>query len=133
MGDPTTALWNLCAGAPGGNLLNGPRRKKRGKPEAKVQKQIVQWLLKQGVIVAITDAGALARVGLGMSCGIPTGWPDITGCTRTGRFLGVECKAAKGRQSTGQILFQQRILENGGIYILAHSLEEFLEKFALTP
>jgi len=106
-------------------------RKKRGKPEAKVQKQIVQWLLKQGVIVAVTDAGALARVGLGMACGIPTGWPDITGCTRTGRFLGVECKAAKGRQSAGQLLFQQRITENGGIYILARSLEEFLEKFTL--
>lgn len=105
-----------------------PPRRRRKKPEAKVQKQIVAWLVEHGVAVAITDAGLLNKVGLGMSCGIPTGWPDITGCLpQCGRFIGVECKSAKGRQTEAQLHTQVRIERNGGLYILAHSVDELIE------
>ena len=110
--------------------LRSPRARRRGKPEAVVQKAIAVWLMKQGAVVAITDAGILNRMGLGMGCGIPAGWPDITACLHNGRFLGVECKAAKGRQRPDQMTVQQRIEDNGGWYILANSLESFLEQFS---
>jgi hypothetical protein len=109
---------------------NHPRRRRR-KPEMTVQKQIVECLVSQlGAVVAVTDAGALARLGLNMSCGIPTGWPDIVACLPSlGQFLGVECKAAKGRQSPAQKRMQERIEHAGGLYILAHSLEEFKQEW----
>jgi hypothetical protein len=110
----------------------GPiKRRKRGRPEARIQKEIVQLLIvRLRAVVAVTDAGMLAKMGLGMSCGIPTGWPDITACLPSlGRFLGVEVKAPGGRQSPEQKLMQARIEALGGLYILAHSVEEFIEKF----
>jgi hypothetical protein len=102
------------------------RTTRRRKPEAKVQSEIIKWLVPRGVILAVTDAGLLAKMGLGMSCGIPTGWPDLTACTPSGRFMGVECKAAGGRQSDEQRATQKRIEDNGGLYVLAHSLEELV-------
>jgi hypothetical protein len=107
-----------------------PRRKHRGRPEAKIQKQIAAYLIGKGVVLAITDAGVLARMGAGMNCGIPAGWPDITGCMPGGRFIGVECKAATGKQDRLQVLAQMKIEGNGGLYILAHSLEELVEELA---
>ena len=106
-----------------------PTKKHRRKPEATVQRQIAAWLIQQGAVVAITDAGLLHRVGLDMACGIPEGWPDITACLPGGKFLGVECKSATGRQSKGQICMGQRIFNIGGTYILASSLESFCVQF----
>jgi len=111
--------------------LDAPRpRRRRRQPEAKVQKEIVHWLLTQGVVLAITDAGLLARMGLEMSCGIPTGWPDITGCLPYGgRFLGVECKAPGKKQTPAQVHMQQHIEKCGGIYMVARSLAELKGEF----
>ena len=111
-------------------------RRRRKKPEMAVQKEIVECLISQlGAVVAVTDAGILARMGLNMSCGIPTGWPDIVACLPSlGQFLGVECKAAKGVQSDAQKRMQQRIEHAGGLYIVAHSLEEFKREWGkLSP
>ena len=106
-----------------------PRRKRRKRPEAKVQKAIIQWLLARGVILAVTDAGVAHRLGIGVGTGIPTGWGDITGCLPCGRFLMVECKAPKGRQTDIQKTYQTAIEKNGGLYILAHSLGELVTAF----
>jgi hypothetical protein len=97
-------------------------RRKRGKPEKKVQTSILHWMIGRGILAAITDAGVL----YGATCGIPRGWPDLTGCMPGGRFIGVECKADKGRQSEDQKEVQRIIEKMGGLYILAHSLDEFL-------
>jgi hypothetical protein len=108
-----------------GNSSYGPaRRKKRSRPEAKVQREIASWLMLRGVLVSITDAGVLAKMGLGMKCGIPKGWPDLTCCLPGGRFLGVECKAPKGRQSEEQVRMELSIQKRSGLYILARSVEE---------
>jgi hypothetical protein len=106
-------------------------RRHRRKPELKVQRAIIGWLAAQGIVLAVTDAGMLNKMGLAASCGIPAGWPDITGCLPGGRFLGVECKSAKGRQSPEQARCQARIESNGGLYIVAHSLAELQQAFAL--
>jgi hypothetical protein len=99
------------------------------KSEAIIQKEIVRWLLLRGVVLAITDAGMLHKAGVDRQCGIPHGWPDVTGCLPSGRFLGVECKASRGWQSVEQIAMQDRIEKNHGLYILAHSVDELVEAF----
>jgi hypothetical protein len=102
-------------------------RKKRKKSEARVQHDIVKWLCARGVILAVTDAGALHRMGIEASCGIPKGWPDLTCLFPGGRFVGIECKAKRGTQSNAQKIFEQAIQKNGGLYILAHDRAELIE------
>ena len=109
-------------------MKSQPRRKRNRKPEAKVQKAIIAWLLEHKVVLAITDAGTLAR-HFGISCGIPRGWPDITGVVRGGRFIGVECKAPSGRQSKDQQAVERAIRGNGGHYCLAQSVEDVKNYF----
>jgi hypothetical protein len=90
--------------------------------ESTIQRECVQFLVEMGCTVAITDAGA--------AYGIPAGWPDITGLKHGGRFIGVECKTAKGRQSEDQKQYQSLIESRGGIYFLVRSLEDLKDQWA---
>jgi len=98
--------------------------RKRGKPERAVQKAVVLALRARGCLVAVTDAGAAYRAGAFFGDAIPAGWPDITGLLPDGRFIGVECKAPGGRQSSAQKLMEQEIRSRHGIYVLAHEVED---------
>jgi len=57
------------------------------------------------------------------------GVADIIGLLPDGRLLAIECKSGKNRQSAEQINFQNGIVGNKGIYILAYSLDDV--EFAL--
>jgi hypothetical protein len=82
------------------------------------------WLRARGCLVAVTDAGAAYRAGAFFGDAIPSGWPDVTGLLPDGRFIGVECKAASGRQSPVQRHMEQEIRRRSGIYVLARSAED---------
>jgi len=99
-------------------------RRHRGKPERAVQRAILLWLRANGHLVAVTDAGAAHKAGAYSGDTLPAGWPDITGLTPTGQFIGVECKSATGRQSPVQKQMEQSIRQRNGIYILARSIED---------
>jgi hypothetical protein len=99
-------------------------RRKRGKPERAVQKAVVVWLRARGCLVAITDAGAAYRAGAFFGDALPAGWPDITGLLPDGRFIGIECKAPGGRQSSAQKLMEQEVRRRNGIYVLAYEVED---------
>ena len=58
------------------------------------------------------------------------GVPDLIGVLPGGKFLGVECKSDKGRQSDSQKEMQQRIEAAGGLYILARTIDD-LQKAGL--
>lgn len=58
----------------------------------------------------------------------PKGSPDIIGVIE-GLFVGVETKVKGGKLSDVQKMFKQNIEVNGGVYILAHSLDEFLKEW----
>jgi hypothetical protein len=103
--------------AHGAREAEEPVTRHKKSSEAAIQREIVLWLRARGCVVAITDAS----VGLGCA-GIPTGWPDITGLLPGGRFLSIEVKSARGRQTPEQKDYQARIGAAGGIYILARSL-----------
>ena len=66
---------------------------------------------------ALKDAsGRLVRYGL-------NGSSDILACIK-GRFVGVECKVGRDRQSDTQKRFEQAVTRHDGIYILARSVED---------
>jgi hypothetical protein len=46
-----------------------------------------------------------------------------------GRFLGVETKAKRGRQSAAQSVFEQAVRRAGGVYALAWSMEDVRRAF----
>ena len=99
-------------------------RRPRGKPEWALQKAIVIWLHAHGCLAVVTDAGAAYRAGAFSGDSLPRGWPDVTGLLPGGRFLGVECKAGRGRQNEAQKSMQYEIEQRGGLYILARSVED---------
>lgn len=53
------------------------------------------------------------------------GSADIIGIYK-GRFVGIEAKASKGKQSTSQQEFELNIRKFGGYYILAYTIEDAL-------
>lgn len=59
------------------------------------------------------------------------GIADIIGLSPTGQFFCVECKIGYNKQSEYQKEFENNIIKNGGIYILAYSFEEVLEKLKI--
>jgi hypothetical protein len=90
--------------------------------ESTIQRECVGFLRLRACLVAITDAGA--------AYGIPTGWPDITAMRDDGRFIGVECKTLKGKQSEAQKMYQSLIESRGGLYFLVRSLADLQVQWA---
>lgn len=72
------------------------------------------WRNQTGALPSRT--GRIVRFGL-------VGSPDIIGCVN-GRFVGIEVKNARGRQSDAQVNFQRAFEKSGGIYILARSVDD---------
>ena len=58
------------------------------------------------------------------------GLQDITAC-HEGRFIAIEVKTQKGRQSKDQKALEKKVIESGGEYLLARSLGDVKEFFAL--
>ena len=52
------------------------------------------------------------------------GVADIIGVLPGGRFLAVECKSVRGRQTEPQRAFQEAVEASGGLYVLARSVED---------
>ena len=55
------------------------------------------------------------------------GSADLLGILRGGRFLAVEVKTAKGRQSEAQRNFQRMIESMGGVYVLARDVQTVVD------
>ena len=66
------------------------------------------------------DGGNFVSFGL-------IGSPDILGVYK-GRAIGIEVKNAKGKQSPSQVNFQTKFTLAGGLYILARSVDDVMEK-----
>lgn len=74
------------------------------------------------------NTGVATFRGQSVRFGVP-GQPDIQGVA-AGRWVGIEMKTEKGRQSAAQKAFQDRIEAAGGIYILARTAEEAYDAVA---
>ena len=78
-------------------------------PEAKVKAKVTLLLKRHGVYHFTPVTG-----GYGIS-----GIPDIICCVR-GRFLGIECKAGRGKTTTLQDFNIANIRRNGGVAIVVN-------------
>ena len=102
-------------------------------PEKVVLRACVAYLATRGDVVWWRSNNAGVRVGDGATRYAfhgRKGVPDIICILRGGRFLGVECKSATGKQSPEQKAFQAEIERVGGLYLLvrsAEALHSFLE------
>ncbi len=97
-----------------------PRPSAGSSREAPVLRACLQWLRKHGVFAWRNNSGMLWANGQPVAFGYP-GSADILGLLPDGRFLAVECKSEKGRQSPLQKTFEENIKRNNGVYVLAYS------------
>jgi len=79
---------------------------------------VMAW--KNSTGVGVTQARTVVRFGL-------KGSADILGVFR-GRALAIEAKTGKGRQHGKQPEFQAKFQECGGLYILARSVADAVDK-----
>jgi hypothetical protein len=84
---------------------------------------------KKGLLGVLDAIRRLPVISYGIE-----GGPDIQG-TLLGRWVGIEMKIKGGRQRPSQKAFQAAIEKAGGIYILAYSEAEAIEKLwaAIAP
>lgn len=82
-------------------------------------RNLLFWRNQSGAVV--TDSGHLMKFGM-------SGSPDIVGCYK-GKFIGVECKVGKNKQTQLQKDFGDAIMANGGEYWLIYNFEEFVNRF----
>lgn len=95
--------------------------------ETEIQRQILEALaLIPGVYAWRNNTGAIQRMGRFVRFGI-TGQGDITGVLPGGRRLEIEVKVPKAEPSEEQVKFGARINAAGGLWFVAHSLEEALQ------
>ena len=95
------------------------------------------WRQNTGVAVGMSVIAQARRLGV-LPDHLPVtrygtpGQPDIMGIIGpNGRFLGIECKSEKGKQSPEQMTWQRMIESLGGLYILAKSIEDVEEALKL--
>ena len=73
-------------------------------PESKVKKQVVEVLKEVGAYYFYPVTGGYGRSGV----------PDVVACLR-GRFIGIECKAGKGKTTALQDKNLHDIEDAGGV------------------
>jgi hypothetical protein len=57
---------------------------------------------------------------------LPVGFPDLSGITSTGRFIGLEIKTPTGRVSPDQERFGAMLVKFGALYAVVRSVEDAL-------
>jgi len=95
--------------------------------ESAVVKACLDYLAGIGVFAWRVNNIGVFRDNAYVFHGTP-GVPDIIGILPGGRWLGVECKSARGKQSPAQIDFQKRAGKQGGLYLLTRSAAELAEQ-----
>jgi len=98
--------------------------------EKEIVNSCIRYLVLNGYQVIRNNTGAFAVKGQnGKRRFIRFGFPgsaDIIACSPSGRFVAVECKTRNGRLSDKQRDFLERIRSNGGIAIVARSLDDLI-------
>jgi len=104
--------------------------KKRGilkwnESEKDVLDACMQLLEVKGVFHYRNNTGALKDRNDRLVRFGAVGSPDIVAII-DGKYVGIECKSTKGKQSENQMLFQYAVERAGGVYVLVHSVDELL-------
>jgi len=98
--------------------------------EQDIQKSIIDYLrLKKYVVFKHHSTGFAVRDGkIAPFRYGEKGISDIIACSTKGTFVAIEVKRAKGKPTTEQLDFLRDVIRNGGIGILAFSLDDVIGK-----
>lgn len=100
--------------------------------ETQLVKQIKDYLNYQGHMVDRTNSGVIRLTsesnGRGRMIRLArAGTADITGCSKSGRFLAVECKVGKNKTTDLQNQYLEEVKRRGGIAVIAYSLDDVIK------
>lgn len=100
--------------------------------EQGIQKIIIDYLkLKKFIVFKHRNVGIYkqkTKKYIPLSFG-EKGISDIIACSTQGLFVAIEVKKKGGKPSENQLEFLERVRRNGGIGILAYSLDDVTEIF----
>lgn len=92
--------------------------------ESAVKAACMGWLAQHKIFIWRNNTGSYkTQTGHWVAYGFK-GSPDIIGMTKTGRFLGIECKSDTGTLRPEQKAFRDATALNGGLYIVARSIDD---------
>jgi hypothetical protein len=102
----------------------------RNEKEQDIQKAILDYLrIKKFVVFKHHSTGSGIRDGKAFFFAYSEkGISDIIACSKTGRFIAIEVKKPGGKPSPEQLEFLERVNSNGGIGILAYSIDDVIGK-----
>ena len=111
----------------------------RNPKEREIQKAILTYLKSKGFVV-FKHLNVGIKKPNGSYIPLPAGdkgISDIIGCSPgikgmgKGQFISIEVKTVGGRPTPEQIDFMRRVRENGGIALLARSLDDVMDVLTL--
>jgi hypothetical protein len=99
--------------------------------EKLIQKSILDYLRIKGYLCKRNNAGRAFYEYKGKKSSFSvgeSGWPDVEGITKDGKYFGIEVKARRGVLSDNQIRIGGEITKNNGIWFVARSLDDVIAK-----
>lgn len=95
--------------------------------ETEIQAAICDYLSLKGYFFSRTNNSPIFEKSRGVYRALPKytrkGWPDIC-LIHAGTFYGIEVKNEDGKLSPEQTLLGAEITKNGGVYIVARSIDD---------
>lgn len=108
------------------------RELKSVKNEHYIQNEIRLWCGKHNIKAFRCNVGrVLTSDNIWFDTGLPNGFSDLIILPGNERIIFCECKTLKGKQREDQKRFEREMTAFGYKYILAHSLQEFIEKISV--
>lgn len=104
----------------------------RRKKEDAVRAEILDYLTRQGIPRAKTDAAEGLTLNGNPLFSVTPGWPDITACGPGGKILGIECKRPIGDKGLDydQAVCLESLWMRGGLILVARDVSEVEILFA---
>lgn len=110
-------------------LQSKPKRRKNTSPTNKLTNDIRGFIARNGGFSLRCNVAGFYREDIGyIKSGSTIGTPDILAVV-SGRFVGIEIKIGRDRQSDEQKSVQAGIEAAGGVYLLACGFEQFKAEF----
>lgn len=98
------------------------------KTEHEIQNAIRTALAPYAILFRYNCGKLQDKRGQWIDFGPPPGHSDLAGmCLRTGRFIAIECKSAKGKPTDAQLRFLEAIRAGGGIAGVCRTSEEAIK------
>lgn len=103
----------------------GPKRGGKQSPANALTDAVIKYFkLNGGIAYRINTMGVFDKAkGTFRTSGMKKGLPDVIGIYK-GKFIGVEIKIGKDRQSEDQKDREQEIKSNGGLYYIAVEFDQ---------